>query len=155
MSNFRNEDFVYYALKAKPITKKPKKSSNVAKIVKASASPCEPLHHTSRKAISCLKPVDLVNKSLPTSKFPSKSKISHPKYQVSLIEMQKAVREQENMYRRFCHLDLRLSDDECNEFSPIHYESSSLKASNPANYFLSLLEDPKDNEIILFLEHAT
>lgn len=59
------------------------------------------------------------------------------------------------MYLRVCHIDMRFSFDECIENSPINYESSSLKTFNPANYFSLLLEDPKDKENMLFLEHGT
>lgn len=94
MSHFRNDDFVYYALKAKPINKKPKKPKSAAPIVKTSASTCYMAHHPSKITTDCLKVVDVVNKPLPVPKASSKSKNSRQNYQASLIEMQKAVREQ-------------------------------------------------------------
>jgi hypothetical protein len=112
MSHFRNDDFVYYALKAKPINKKPKKPKTASNIVKTLPSRCDILPHPPRIKNNCLKQVDVVNKPLPLAKVPPKTKSSYLNYQASLIEMQKAVREQEKMYRKYCHLEQRLSDDE-------------------------------------------
>lgn len=94
MSNFRNEDFVYYALKAKPITKKSKRPKNVVKIVATPSSSYELDRHASRKATNFLKPVDLMNKPFSTSKVQTMIKNGQSNHQESLMEMQMAVREQ-------------------------------------------------------------
>lgn len=94
MSHFKNDDFVYYSLKAKPITKKPKKPKAMVPAVKTLASICDIVHQPSKITKNCLKQVDVVNKHLPLPKLSSKSKNSYQNYQSSLILMQKAVREQ-------------------------------------------------------------
>lgn len=103
MSHFRSDDFVYYALKAKPINKKPKKPKAPSMIAMTSASACDMFHHPPKIITNCLNQVDVINKPSPVPKQPSKSKIINRNYQTSLLEMQKAVRDQETMYRRYCH----------------------------------------------------
>jgi hypothetical protein len=93
MRHFRNDDFVYYALKGKPISKKPKHSKkNLLKVINYPPT-CEPNHSLVSETGRILKEVNLVNCSSlsPISTTSAKINKLSSQFQSRLIEMQKAV----------------------------------------------------------------
>jgi hypothetical protein len=89
MWKFRNEDYVFYALKAKPIAKRSKNTKKVVAKVKKNEEAY--VIHQSRVKVSkdCLKEVDRVNfPCLPSIKLKDFS----GNHQTSLAAMQKAVK---------------------------------------------------------------
>lgn len=96
MKHFRNDDFVYYALKAKPIAKRTKPLKKILPQVQIVATTCTVDLSVAKPTLKCLQQANLNNISVHNSAKTNLATTSQPSnhFQATLIEMQKAVREQ-------------------------------------------------------------